>query len=199
MLDELLRFDTLLFYIFNGTLTNSLFDAIMPIVTEVKNWIPLYIILFAWLLWKRRREGAIVCLMLIIGVIIGDQFNSSYLKEWAGRIRPCHVLEGARLVGVQCGGGKSFPSSHAVNNFMAAALLGYYLPKRKYWWFGIAAFIAYSRVYVGVHYPLDILAGAVEGMMLSFGLIVLQQYAARKSQLFSISFETPINEVPSSV
>ncbi|GAB1430268.1 phosphatase PAP2 family protein [Ignavibacteria bacterium] len=186
MLDLLLQTDISLFRFINGSLANPVFDAVMPIVTESKYWMPVYAALFIWLLWKRRREGAVICLILALGAVIGDQFNSMWLKEWVGRIRPCHALEGVRLVGVWCGSGKSFPSSHAVNNFAAATLLGYFYPNRRAIWYSIATTVAFSRVYVGVHYPFDVASGAALGASIAFVLIVLQQFAAQKNNAFSV-------------
>lgn len=186
MLDLLLQIDTALFRFINGSLANPVFDAIMPVVTEAKYWMPVYLALFAWLLWKRRREGAVICLLLALGAVIGDQFNSMWLKEWVGRIRPCHAIEGVRLVGVWCGSGKSFPSSHAVNNFAAATILRYFYPKRCQVWCSIAVIVAFSRVYVGVHYPLDVMAGAAEGALIALGLIALHRIASHKIPAFSV-------------
>jgi undecaprenyl-diphosphatase len=70
---------------------------------------------------------------------------------------------------VGCGPGKSFPSSHATNNFALATILTYYFRKYRYWFYSIAALVAFSRVYVGVHYPIDISAGAILGT--SVGLL----------------------------
>jgi undecaprenyl-diphosphatase len=65
---------------------------------------------------------------------------------------------------VSCGSGFSFPSSHAVNNFAAALILAFFFPQNKWWFFGFAALVAFSRVYVGVHYLFDVIGGAVIGL-----------------------------------
>jgi undecaprenyl-diphosphatase len=74
---------------------------------------------------------------------------------------------------VHCGGGKSFPSSHAANNFGAATILTYFYRKIAWIFFSLAALVAFSRVYVGVHYPFDVLAGAILGMAISAILLLI--------------------------
>ncbi len=124
-------------------------------------------LIFWFLFFKSGRTGKITAITLIITIIISDQLSSTFIKEWVGRIRPCHALDNVRLL-VDCGGGKSFPSSHAVNNFAAAYVITYFFQKNYVFFYIIAAIMAYSRVYVGVHYPSDILAGAVIGIMVAF-------------------------------
>lgn len=185
MLDVILQTDEVLFRLFNTSLANPVFDVIMPVITNERWWYLPYALLFGWLLWKGGRGGRICAALLVLGVVIGDQFNSAVLKEWVGRIRPCHALEGVRLVGVSCGSGKSFPSSHAVNNFTAAVLISQFFPKARIICFVIGSAVAFSRVYVGVHYPLDVVAGAAEGVVIAVGLLALQRLAAKKNPVFS--------------
>ncbi len=177
--------DTTLFYFFNGVIANSLFDRIMPFITENKHWVLVYITLFVWLFWKGGRTGRIAGLLLILGLVTADQLSSSVIKELAGRIRPCHDLPDVRLL-VSCGAGKSFPSSHAANTFFGAVVLSYYY--RHYMWvyFSIAAAVSFSRIYCGVHYPLDILGGAVLGSSIGLGLI----YISRKIPFLNIDNNT---------
>lgn len=194
MTELFLYADVFLFRLFNGTLTNPVFDVVMPVITEGKYWLPSYALLLVWLVWKGGRGGRVCAVLLLLGVIIGDQFNSLYLKEWIGRVRPCRALDAVRLVGVGCGAGKSFPSSHAVNNFCAAVILTRFFPKTRALAFGIAAVVAFSRVYVGVHYPADVLAGAGEGALLAFGLLALHRAVTGKFPVFSDENSPPTNK-----
>jgi undecaprenyl-diphosphatase len=167
MFEFIQTIDTWLFHLINGGIANPLFDKIMPFITENQHWLLVYIILFVWLLWKGGKTGRICAAVLIITIIISDQVSSSIIKDYVARLRPCHVLSDVRLL-VPCGSGKSFPSSHAVNTFAAAVVLSHYY--RKYIWllFGIAATISFSRIYVGVHYPFDVIGGACFGLLVGY-------------------------------
>lgn len=113
-----------------------------------------------------------------------EQFGNQVL---AGTPRPCHALQNVHLL-VSCGSGFSFPSSHAVNNFAGALILAFFFPRNKWWFFGIAAIVAFSRVYVGVHYPFDVIGGAVIGLfcagcvLLAFILIEKLWYQVQRSR-----------------
>jgi undecaprenyl-diphosphatase len=89
------------------------------------------------------------------------------------------IVQGIHML-VDCGPGKSFPSSHAVNNFAVATLLSTYYRRWQWWFFGWAALVALSRPAVGVHYPSDILGGAAIGACVALALIFLWTQAARK-------------------
>lgn len=180
-MDFLANFDTALFYFFNGDIANSLFDKIMPFVTENRHWIIVYIVLFTWLFWKGGKNGRVAGLLLIAGLIIADQLSSSVVKELVGRLRPCKALPDVRLL-VSCGGGLSFPSSHAANTFFGAVVLSNYYRHYAWIYFSIAAIVSFSRVYCGVHYPLDILGGAVLGSTIGIGII----YIANKIPILKI-------------
>jgi undecaprenyl-diphosphatase len=98
-----------------------------------------------------------------------DQVSSIFLKDWIGRIRPCATLSGVHLL-VACGAGKSMPSSHAANCFGQAALFGLLYVQARWPLVIFASLVALSRVFVGVHYPGDVLVGTMVGLMI--GLIV---------------------------
>ena len=165
--------DLFLFQLFNMTIANPFFDKLMPFVTQQQNWNMVYIILLVWLLWKGGRNGRIAFVLLIFTIICADQLSSNFIKSWVARPRPCHNLTMLRLL-VDCGSGFSFPSSHAVNNFAAAVILSYFYKEYKVVLFTIASVVAFSRVYVGVHYPLDIIGGALIGY--TFANLVLLIY-----------------------
>ncbi len=176
MIEFLSSLDLSLFYFGNRTLQNPLFDLVMPFITDLnKKPVAFVIAAILWLLLlvKGGKQGRMAALLLIPTIALGDQLNSSFLKHLFERLRPCHTLPDVHLL-VSCGSGYSFPSSHAVNNFAAALVLSYF--ERKWTWafFTFAGTVAFSRVYVGAHYPSDILAGAVVGLIA--GLIILFLY-----------------------
>jgi undecaprenyl-diphosphatase len=171
--DVLLEMDRGLFYFCNQSLHNWLFDAIFPFLTDLnRKPIALLIVGILWilLLLKGGRHGRIAALLLVPTIALSDQLNSSVLKFLIERARPCHELANVHLL-VGCGSGYSFPSSHAVNNFAGALVLSYFLPKWTWAFFSFAALIAFSRVYVGVHYPSDVIGGAIIGLLIGVAVI----------------------------
>ncbi|MFA6468974.1 MAG: phosphatase PAP2 family protein [Bacteroidota bacterium] len=172
MTEFFLSVDVSLFYFINHTITNPFLDWLMPFLTDLnKNKIVLSII-SVWALfvvWKGGNKGRTAIGLLIVTVIISDQLNSSIIKQFFGRIRPCRALEGVRML-VDCGGGLSFPSSHATNNFAAATILSHFYRSQKWYWISFATIVALSRPYVGVHYPSDIVGGAILGIVI--GILV---------------------------
>lgn len=165
--------DFYFFHIFNVQISNSIFDVIMPIITSVKYWIPIYIAGGIYLIYKYKKQGLIMLLFLMCALASTDNLNHRVIKEAVGRERPCRQnIQINKLIG--CPGGKSFPSSHALNNFCIAFLLSQFFRKYKYWFYGTAAVIAFSRVYCGVHFPLDIISGAIFGLL--FGYLFYKLY-----------------------
>ncbi|MES2765356.1 MAG: phosphatase PAP2 family protein [Bacteroidota bacterium] len=164
--------DLATYYFINRTTANPVFDILMPFVTG-KLFYFVYAVLIGLLLWFGKKRAFICVGLLVITVAASDSVNSRVIKELVGRVRPCSALKDARLL-TGCGGGKSFPSTHATNNFAAAVLIGYFFKKTWPYGVGIAAMVAYSRVYVGVHYPADVLGGALVGVC--FALFVIQFY-----------------------
>ncbi len=167
MSDFLYSIDVVIFNFINGTLSNPVFDKFFPFITNIQHWIIAYIFLWFILLLNGGKKGKIVAISLIFLIAITDQISSNLLKNFFGRIRPCHVLENINIL-IGCSKTFSFPSSHAVNNFSVAVFLYKFYPKFKWIFFTIAALMALSRVVVGVHYPSDIFAGAVIGSIIGY-------------------------------
>ena len=170
MFNSFYAIDSTAFRLINDGMANPVFDLILPFLTEVRNFYIPYALLFILLIWKGGPRGVQCALLLAITIAIADPLSSRVIKEEVTRIRPCHVLDGVRLL-VPCGAGKSFPSSHAVNNFAAAIIIGYFFRKSLPYALAFAAVIAFSRVYVGVHYPGDILGGAMIGAGVAGGVV----------------------------
>ncbi|MBM2815343.1 MAG: Membrane-associated phospholipid phosphatase [Ignavibacteria bacterium] len=184
MLQYLVLIDREIFYFFNHTMSNYLFDIFFPFITNSKNWMPVYILMFLWLFIKGGKNGRICGITLLLTAVVSDQTSSHLLKELIGRIRPCHVLPDVHLL-VPCGGGKSLPSSHAVNNFAAAYVLTYYYKNLRILFYTIATLVALSRVFVGVHYPADIAFGALWGLLIGF----LMVYTVNKTWQYFIKLK----------
>lgn len=181
MSEFLFGIDRWLFFFINHTMSNGLCDVLMPFLTNFNQMLGGKIFFLAigiLLLTLGGRTGRIVVIVLIFTIAISDQFSSSVIKPLVVRERPCRTLEGVRLL-VDCGSGKSFPSSHAVNMFAAAVVFSYGYRRWAWAFYSIAAVIAVSRVFVGVHYPSDILGGALIGFLIGQGMIVLERYIER--------------------
>ncbi len=173
MLDALYSIDKGIFVFLNETIANPFFDAVMPPVTDWnKHWegIALFAALWLLLFWKGGKRGRIAALLLIPLIVISDQLSSALIKGIVARPRPCHIIGGATVVehvhlppGFSCGGGYSFPSSHAVNNFAAATFLANVYRRWSWALYSYAGIMGFSRISVGVHYPSDVAGGAVIG------------------------------------
>lgn len=145
----------------------------MPIITEGKTWIPLYILIVLFFIIKFQYKSWIPLVILAACVGISDKGSAGIIKPLVERTRPCNeVGVKARVVGVECRNSFSFPSSHATNHLCIAMFLTILFRKEKwYWhisWFIWAILIAYSRIYVGVHYPLDIIGGGILGAVIGY-------------------------------
>jgi len=151
----------------------------MPFITEQRNWYILYVALFVWLFWKGGRTGRYCGLLLIFTLVLSDQIGSSIIKPLVNRPRPCHIPQTIRLL-CDCGPGKSFPSSHAVNNFAAAYILSKFYKEYKWLFFTIASLVAFSRIYVGVHYPFDALGGALIGIIIALIVVLIYELMEKK-------------------
>lgn len=171
MLETLLQYDTSLF-LFLNKLHNSFFDEIMYWASHKFFWIPLYL-LFVYLLYKHygAKKAAILFGLIIITFALTNTISVEAFKKVFERLRPCHNEQIAHLVHLYkegCGGQFGFLSSHAANVFGLATLMGIFLKgKIKYitWYvMGWASFVSYSRIYLGKHYPLDIICGAILGI-----------------------------------
>jgi len=172
MIDFFYTLDKELFYFINHTLSNPIFDKIFPYLTDVKHWYLVYIIFWLILIIKGGRLGRITAMMSLFLITASDQISSFLLKDWIARIRPCNVLPEVNIL-VFCSGSYSMPSSHAVNNFAAAVFLSKLFPKYKIPFYTIAVLMAFSRPYVGVHYPADIIVGAVVGAVIGYIFAIL--------------------------
>ena len=170
MIEYLKYIDQQLFFIINRGFANSFFDFLLPLMRSKYFWSPLYIFLISYLLkTNNTRKGLFTILFLLITFALTDFISAGIIKESVQRLRPCNDPEIMGFVRniVGCGSGYSFVSSHATNHFGIAIFLGLYFREKP--WVGIvfkfwAAIIAFSQVYVGVHYPLDVIFGSILGI-----------------------------------
>jgi undecaprenyl-diphosphatase len=162
MLHILILIDTQLFFLLNTRIANPVLDVVMPFVTHLHNWTIPIAVLVVYLIVAQGKKGRMVIVLVVVTLIITDQLSSFVFKPWIGRVRPCHMLEQVRLL-VNCGGRFSFPSSHATNMAGFATIFTLFYRKYGIIFWAIALLIGFSRIYVGVHYPGDVLFGLVLG------------------------------------
>jgi undecaprenyl-diphosphatase len=113
-----------------------------------------------------RVRGLRFLVLAVVSVVVADAIASHVLKNSFFRVRPCNALEGVRLL-VGCTNSAAFPSNHAVNVSVLATLAALYMPRLWLPATALACIVGYSRVYVGTHYPLDVLAGSVLGIVVA--------------------------------
>lgn len=166
MLEWIKNFDHAIFLFINTQLANPVTDAVMPIITHDDLLRLLYgAALIAMLIFGRQRFIWVVIFSALV-VALTDQSSSAWLKPAFERLRPCKVMEVHLLVG--CGAGYSFPSSHATNLFGQAVFFGLLYKKYLPYLLGFAFLVSVSRIFVGVHYPLDMIGGMILGTMIGW-------------------------------
>ena len=189
-LDFALKVDIILLQFFNATLANPLFDAIMPVITRLDFWrIPILLAL-AGIAVFGGRYGLVSVVMGVVLLTITDQLSSNLLKDLFGRVRPCHELEGIRVL-TGCGNTKAFPSSHAVNTMAAAVFFGYRYRRILPELVGLSLLVSYSRVYIGIHYPGDLLAGWILGATCAFVILAAYRPLQRRRPTIESTYYWP--------
>jgi membrane-associated phospholipid phosphatase len=159
-----------LFHI-NQVWQNRYFDAILPWLRESALWLPLYFFFLSFVIINYGKKGVFWLLFFIATVSLSDQLSSNFLKNFIGRVRPCNdpfMLQFIDLRIERCPSSFSFTSSHATNHFAIAMFVHQTLKKvldnKTRWMFLWAFVICYSQMYIGVHYPIDILGGMLVGI-----------------------------------
>ncbi|HWY31270.1 MAG TPA: glycosyltransferase family 39 protein [Candidatus Acidoferrum sp.] len=172
--------DTALFHFVNRSLSNPVFDWLMPIVSGghgALRWFTIAVVLgFVIAMVRGGARGRICALMLLIVVAAGDPLVIGTIKNAVGRPRPCLALSDV-VERLGCSGSGSMPSAHAANWFAAATVLFLFYRRSGWFMFPLAALVAFSRVYCGVHYPADVAAGAILGAGYAICLVILLQTA----------------------
>ncbi len=187
----MVNLDLNILYFFNVTLSALWLDSVMTYLTNLQHWLPVYILAFGYLIFKFRWQGVrmVIACLLLVGT--ADFVTNRFIKEVVARPRPCSLIndpsglyswirtpDGPRV-------GLSFPSSHAVNNFAGVVFFVLLFPKKKklLWLFVPATIVCFTRIYLGLHYPSDVLGGMIIGA--AFGWIFVLLYKKVDEKFFS--------------
>jgi membrane-associated phospholipid phosphatase len=161
--------DKIAFLFINHDADHAFFDPVMLFLRNPLSWIPLYVFILWYVFWKLKNKAWPFIILSCLTFLLTDAITSRILKPFFGRLRPCcePSLNGIVRKLVDCGGIYSFPSNHAANHFGLAAMWFWSLllmTGKKYYVLWIwAILIGYAQIYVGKHYPFDIIAGGIFG------------------------------------
>jgi undecaprenyl-diphosphatase len=172
-------YDQALFYLINGAWSPQL-DLLMPFITNKWNFVVPTVIVSAYVAVRGGRPGRLMIAASIVLVLCADG-SATVLRSLFHRTRPCHVLTGVRLL-VGCTDSFSFPSNSAANVFALAVVVVFFYRKLAVPAFVAATLVGYSRVYVGVHYPLDVFGGALLGIGLGLAGAKIMRRAFLRSR-----------------
>lgn len=169
---DILQLDLQLFSLINGEWHNGFLDALMPFWRNKLFWMPLYLFIGSFLVVNFGRKGFVVVFLLLATIGLADLVSSRGFKKTVKRVRPCNeiALQGKARILMNCGKSYSFTSSHATNHTAIAVFLiftigvlfkGIKIPLLLW-----AISVGYGQIYIGAHYPLDVLGGILIGFII---------------------------------
>lgn len=155
----------------------------MPLFHYPKYFLPFLLLPWLYLLIKDKKNRTKLAVLVILVIILADQ-TGLFLKKWFLRDRPwAGIDEGVILLVRQSGRNYSFPSNHAANISGLATIFSNIYPKFKNYFWAFALIVMFSRMYIGVHYPLDILAGSIIGISMAGLLLILWDYNRNRGNI----------------
>lgn len=184
MPEKIIELDQSLFLFLNGAGSDT-FDPLMVFLSSHWFWVPVYILLGAYFIKEQKLKGLIPIAILFITLTATDQASVHLFKEVFERLRPCHepgIMDQMRLVTGRCGGQFGFVSSHATNSFGLAFVSAGLIRKRWFTWTIMiwALVVSYSRIYLGVHYPGDILGGMILGIFIGWVITLIYRQITKR-------------------
>jgi undecaprenyl-diphosphatase len=192
IIDILQKFDTQLFIFFNSIFSCTLLNYLFIAITDARFWIVPAVAAAALFVKNEHNKALTVLFLGMLTLAISDPVSSQIFKPLLHRPRPCHpdffINSAHMLFGFKSS--LSFPSSHSTNMFALAFIFSMFYPSRWLWFFSFATLIGFSRIYVGVHYPGDVLGGALLGVIIAWlvynGYLMSKKWISRnrdKNQL----------------
>jgi undecaprenyl-diphosphatase len=174
-------------FLFLNSMNSPFWDKVMYMLSGKIIWVPLYIAILVFIGIQYKKKFPFILLFIALAVFLTDQSSVHLFKNVFERLRPCREpsLQGmVHLVNGKCPGLYGFVSSHAANSFNVALISLMFIKKR---WFTIiilawAAIIGYSRIYLGVHYPGDVICGSMLGALIGWGVYRLYEFTDKKLQ-----------------
>lgn len=184
LIRSIVKLDEQLFFFLNGAHTPWL-DPVMKFFSNIPVWIPLYVFIVFLFFYKRPWQLGLTSFLLVgLTFLLTDQVSASLIKEWVERLRPSHIEEWENTIHLLEGKGGlfSFVSSHAANVFGLAFFSSLVLKKKWYSYliFIWATLVSYSRIYVGKHFPADVLCGAMLGALIGCLIYLLYRFICNK-------------------
>lgn len=189
MIDFLIELDKKAF-LFLNSLHNPFFDKIMWHISGKIEWVPLYLIILYYMIKTYRLKSIYFIVIIVLLITLTDQLSVILFKNTIKRLRPCHepsIMNLVHVVNNHCGGMYGFISNHASNSFALAMYISSLFNKKifKVLIFIWAIIVAYSRIYLGVHYPGDVIGGAIFGMLLAYLLRFFTERIIRNKVLIN--------------
>jgi undecaprenyl-diphosphatase len=180
--------------LFLNSMHSPFCDQVMHAISGRIIWVPLYLAILIYVGIKYKRKFLVILLFIILAATMTDQI-SVLIKNLVHRLRPCHepsIQNLVHLVNGECGGLYSFVSSHAANSFDVALISLMFIKKK---WFSIsivfwALVVGYSRIYLGVHYPGDVICGSIQGALVGWGVYKLYELTDNKILKFKPYFNS---------
>jgi undecaprenyl-diphosphatase len=188
MIDQLIEYDKELLQFLNSFHASWL-DPVMLFLTKTLAWLPLYIFVFYLVFREFKKDSWMIILGIVLTVLLADQITASIMKPYFARLRPSQdpTLEGLiHLVDGYKGGQFGFASSHAANTFGAATFFFLVFGKTRPWiglLFLWAAFMTYTRIYLGVHFPGDIIVGGTIGVICGWTGFQFSEWLRRRNEM----------------
>jgi len=185
---DCLSIDRELFFFFNDSIHFALGDIVIPFFREKYFWVPLYVYLLFFLVFNYSYRSILIIFAVLLIVAMADGLTSGLIKPLVARIRPCNDPALMQQVNLLCAcGGWSFPSSHAANHFGIATFFSHFFVNKNWVRFLFilwAMLICVAQLYVGLHYPSDIIVGALLGIIIaSIVYLIYLQVAMKLKQM----------------
>jgi undecaprenyl-diphosphatase len=193
----MISWDLFILHPINIEWTHPLMDWLMPAVSAINAWLPLLLLVVLLVLWHGGKQGRLMILCLAVSLGVSDGIISHTLKKAVGRVRPRDALENVMIRDLGKGSpefmrlfsaptqrmsaprghlqGSSFPSSHVMNLFAAATAVALFYRRSGAALYLLALLVAYSRIYVGAHWPSDVVPSIGMGILVGWGVTRLLQ------------------------